>query len=357
MKRYRKKVKIAMAMALATSAISNSMGAIAAKEESVSKNIKAVEEKEQVKEIQEVEENNEQEEKGSVERITGDIAINSTNFPDPFFRQYIKDFYAKTDGAVLSESERNRLTQIDFGATKENPRTDIRSLEGIQYFPSLEYLSCQYQSELTGDLDLRQFQSLKSVDVSDTKITDINIEGLTTLTFFDIGQTLVAEGELDFSQNKSIKTIDISKTGITKINIDGITTLTWLDYAYSGIKEEIDASNNLGLQVLCLHEINSNGHINVNYPLTELHAYNIGLYSLDLSNQTDLTYLECTANNLTWLDVGNNPNLVTLHKSDSFIDLGELGSSFNITNVTEAFEGIDPARVTVVSGATYDPAT
>ncbi|MDE6475556.1 MAG: MBG domain-containing protein, partial [Erysipelotrichaceae bacterium] len=366
-----KKAKLAMTAALTISSLSSGMNYVFAQqenkvqenantEESSIEKEEVVEEKEQVKEIQEVEENNEQKESESVERITGDVVINNANFPDPFLQQYIKDFYGKQYGEVLSESERNRLTYMDldlFGATEENPRTDLISLEGIQYFPALEYLNCKYQSLLREDLDLRLFQSLKYVGMAGTKITDINIEGLTNLTFFDIGQTLVREGELDFSQNKSIEHIDISSTGITKLNIDGITNLTYLDYGDSGIKEEIDASNNPRLKVLNLSGINSNGHINVDYPLIELHAYNAGLYSLDVSNNKDLTYLGCSNNSLTWLDIGKNPNLVTVNKSDSLIDLGALESSFNITNVTEAFEGIDPARVTVVSGANYNPAT
>ncbi|MDE6195519.1 MAG: MBG domain-containing protein, partial [Erysipelotrichaceae bacterium] len=72
---------------------------------------------------------------------------------------------------------------------------------------------------------------------------------------------------------------------------------------------------------------------------------------------TNLSQLNTTNNNLTWLNIADNPNLAILTKNDSMFDLGQIGDSFNIATVKEAFKGIDISKVTVVSGATYDPTT
>lgn len=64
-----------------------------------------------------------------------DVAINSTNFPDDNFRTVVETF-DKDGNGTLSTAEIEAVTSIDCS------NNSIQSLKGIEYFTSLDALSC-----------------------------------------------------------------------------------------------------------------------------------------------------------------------------------------------------------------------
>ncbi|MDE6475921.1 MAG: MBG domain-containing protein [Erysipelotrichaceae bacterium] len=342
MKRYRKHAKIAMAVALTTTSLTTSIENTFAKEEvNIEENTVEAKENfslEQEKTTEEplVEETfTEEVVENTSEKAVGNIVINRTNFPDDGFRNYIKNFFGKSENDTLSETERNRLTSIEARGTQENPRTDIRSLEGIQYFPKLVSLNLQYQTELKGNLDLRQHTLLQIIDLSQTKIDDINIDGLTNLTFFDIAETNIPAREFDFTLNKSMRKIYLYKTEVTSIKIAGLQELVHLDCANTNVSTldvrefkklhtlicsdtnitELDVSENRELVTLwCagleLNELNIDNNL-----LLEDFRYDRGtsdFYSVDTSKQTALKILNCFQTSVERIDVSQNRELEEL---------------------------------------------
>ncbi|MDE6195636.1 MAG: hypothetical protein K2F55_02080, partial [Erysipelotrichaceae bacterium] len=236
MKRYRKQAKIAMAIALTTNSLASSMPTIAAKEE-VTMQENNFENKNEVLEtevlstekedtsVEEVTPEIKSEEKyQSIEKADGDVILNEQYFPDAGFREFIKEATSLNDNDVLTEEKRNQITEISIQGDENNPRTDVRSLEGIQYFPNLERLDCAYQTELTGVLDLTSHKNLQVVRVRNTKIEGIDVTGLTNLAAISIAHSNIG-GELDLRTNTGLQRIYAFNTILTGLKVDGLTNL------------------------------------------------------------------------------------------------------------------------------------
>ena len=73
---------------------------------------------------------------GSLARAAGDVEINETNFPDKIFRNIILSETYGEDG-VLTEEEISDVKWISIN------NDGISSLQGIEYFTSLETLICE----------------------------------------------------------------------------------------------------------------------------------------------------------------------------------------------------------------------
>ncbi|MDE6195933.1 MAG: MBG domain-containing protein, partial [Erysipelotrichaceae bacterium] len=194
-----------------------------------------------------------------------DVEVNTTNFPDDAFRDYVSSQFDSNQDGILSIDELNNVTSISLPTSSE-----ITSVVGIEYFPNLMTLDCSASPQITN---------------------------------------------LDISNNKALKYLACSSTQITSL----------------------DVSQNLALEYL--------------------ECYDTKITSLDVSKNSVLTTLYCYGNNFAWLNIGSNSNLRECIKTDSVIDLGQIEDSFNIATVKDIFKGIDPSKVTVVSGATYDETT
>ena len=68
--------------------------------------------------------------------LAADIKINEKNFPDPIFREYVKEFDKNKDGKFSKE-------EIEKIFTILVARKQITSLKGIEHFSQMTYLSCQ----------------------------------------------------------------------------------------------------------------------------------------------------------------------------------------------------------------------
>ena len=64
------------------------------------------------------------------------IAINSENFPDEVFREYVKTNFDIDKDGFLSENEICSVVEISLN------EKDISDLTGIEYFTHLKVLKC-----------------------------------------------------------------------------------------------------------------------------------------------------------------------------------------------------------------------
>ncbi|MDE6195823.1 MAG: hypothetical protein K2F55_03060, partial [Erysipelotrichaceae bacterium] len=270
----------------------------------------------------------------------------------------------------------NGLTNLTEVAIQDNPNlvgdfdlSENKGLKIVQTFntqitglnidglTNLTWFDISSNPSLTGEFDLRGNTELEWVNAYNTQISNINVTGLAKLKMLSIANTNVS-GEFDFTGNTALEELVLNNTGVTRINTQGLTNLTLLDISSSPeFVGNFDFTSNPALKIINtdntnIHSINVQGLLN----LTHLGVANTPISNLDVSTNTSLQVLDASTN-LTWLNIGNNPNLATLIKKDSIIDLGQIGDSFHIATVSEAFRGIDPSKVTIVSGATYDEAT
>ena len=97
------------------------------------------------------------------------IAINEENFPDANFRDYVKTNFDTTADDVLTESERERVKEMDV-SWKE-----ISDLTGISYFTQLTSLNCGVNDLTTLDVskntELTTLKCYTNMPVSYTHLT------------------------------------------------------------------------------------------------------------------------------------------------------------------------------------------
>ena len=237
--------------------------------------IQAVEESSDTYVEEEIQEDNEiiEDENSFAREVTGSIAINETNFPDSVFRAIVRDFLDSNGDNALSESERNAVINIGVGWRDLNNK--IKNIQGIEFFPNLEYLDCSGNN-------------LTSLDVS--KNTALK-------TLWCVSNNLTS---LDVSKNTALKTLWCSSNNLTSLNVNSATKLDTLECGNNNLTS-LDVSKNT--------------------ELTELYCSNNKLTSLTgVQNLTNLYNLFVSNNLLTVLpDMTRLTNLGPYYNGVRFV--------------------------------------
>ena len=208
------------------------------------------------------------------------LKINSANFPDENFRNYLLEQSYGIDG-VLSDDEISKITSIDVH------ERNISSLKGIEYFTSLILLSC-YNNQLTA-LDVSKNTALTYLLCGSNKLTTLNVSKNTALTSLSC-------------ESNNLTALDVSK--------NTLLTFLWCD---NNQLTSLDMSRNTALVKLsCGNNQLTSLDVTWNTAITSLWCWNNKLTSLDVSKNTALTSLGCKRNQLHSLDVSKNSVLTEL---------------------------------------------
>lgn len=199
----------------------------------------------------------------SSEYSQGDVEINSENFPDEVFRQWLLDPEnlqgAGSDG-VLTEEELMSTTSIQY---RGQTNAMIADLKGIEFFTSLQELSVPYNA-LTS-LDLSKNVNLTYVNCSYNKLTSLNVTQLSKLSAF-------------YCEFNYLKELDLS----------GNPELTII-YCRHNVLETLDFTNNTKLKFI--------------------ETFDNKLKDIDVSMLSELEFLHIDHNKLTRLDMSHNLKL------------------------------------------------
>lgn len=212
------------------------------------------------------------------------VEINSTNFPNQVFLQYVKDNIdtADTTGqkdGKLSQAERDAVTEISI------TNTNCTDLTGIAYFANLKILYC-----------------------SDNKLTGLDMSGNPAME-----QLLCYENNLEslnVTKNKKLSKLKCQHNGLKELNLKDNENLTELNCSYNQLTT-LDVSKNAKLSIL--------------------ECYNNGMEELNLGDITNLRWLLCAENNLTELDVSKNPYLERLHCRHNKLRRLVIGKNYSLT--------------------------
>lgn len=138
---------------------------------------------------------------------SSDVAINSTNFPDENFREYVSRFDINNNG-VLSDSEIQAVRYIYVKGSESNGIVTpfCQDLTGINYFTNLLLLECDHNN-LTS-LNVSNFPSLNELYCNNNNLTS-----------------------LDLSNNGALHTLtwDNNFPGISLDNVDAFVRRLYLD--------------------------------------------------------------------------------------------------------------------------------
>lgn len=244
-----------------------------------------------------------------------DVAINSTNFPDANFRNFLKSKYMLS---VITTAQLNACTELDLNSL------DIADLTGIQYFTQLTKLNC-FNNEITS-VDLRANTKLQELNLGYNKLTSIDLSANTQLQVLylhhnQFNSTLsVANhsqlGTLWVHNNSSLIAVDCSNSNLTNFNVSNCTSLTTLEcYGNTSLSSITGLSSCTNLMYVdcyncnfsdlsALSELPNLAEVYCGHnKLDSLELSQINLETLDVSGNKQLTYLLCSRNRLQSLNV------------------------------------------------------
>ena len=263
---------------------------------------------------------------------------------------------------TLDVSNNKQLTDLycgDIGITT----LDVSKNE------QLTELNC-YNTGIT-TLDVSNNKQLTELYCNNTSITTLDVSKNKQLTKLDCGETGITT--LDVSKNEQLTTLYCYYTGITTLDVSKNEQLTKLDCFNTGITT-LDVSKNKQLTELhCNNTSITTLDVSKNEQLTELDCYNTGITTLDISKNKQLTLLDCSNTGTMTLDISKNEQLTYLDCTNTPLGFLKLGS-LNVSNdfyvpssttasltvasasfdITQAFAGIDTAKISNIQGAELD---
>lgn len=147
------------------------------------------------------------------------VEINSTNFPDQFFLQYVKDNIDTADkDGKLSKAERDAVTEISI------TNTNCTDLTGIAYFANLTELNC-YHNKLT-TLDVSKNAKLSALRCYNNGMEKLNLGDITSLTLLECNDNNLTE--LDVSKNPYLEVLQCRENKLRRVVIGNKYRLTGL---------------------------------------------------------------------------------------------------------------------------------
>ena len=244
-------------------------------------------------------------------RVSAQVAIDETHFPDSVFRAYVQENFDTDRNGSLSEAECEAVRSIDVSGEDGSPTpSPLSDLSGIEYFPNLDSLFCRWTG-LTS-LDVSGNPALRYLDCDNTGLTSLDVSQNPALEYLDCGATGIMS--LDVSQNPALKSLWCWHVGLTSLDVSRNPALEIL-YCQSTGLTSLDVSQNPALVDLYCHYSTGLTSLDVsgNPALELLQCQYTGLTSLDVSGNPALIMISCSYTGITSLDVSQNPTLTTLY--------------------------------------------
>lgn len=187
-------------------------------------------------------------------KVVDPIYINEKNFPDEAFRNWLK----------------NENNINGYGKDEKFTKNEITNIKTIN-------VSNQSIYDLTG---IRNFTSLKSLDCSSNRLTELNVKFLNDLTTLNCSSNQLTILYADY--NSALKTLNCSNNLLNDLYINNSSELVSLQCS----------NNNLLKLELSIHP-----------KLTILHCSNNAIRDLDISSVKSLKTLDCSDNQITTLTI------------------------------------------------------
>ena len=169
---------------------------------------------------------------------SGSVKLDSTNFPDANFRKFVADQFDKNKDGTLSSKEISSAETFKYSGKE----ISIKSLKGIEYLTSLNYLSI-YNGEFSS-IDLSKNTKLEYISISDEKLESINLGNLKEVTSLYLYQTNIKS--LDVTKLTKLEKLAARSLRMTEIDLSHNRELKELDVVYPNERPQIkslDLSN------------------------------------------------------------------------------------------------------------------
>ncbi|MDR1134736.1 MAG: hypothetical protein LBL49_00930, partial [Clostridiales Family XIII bacterium] len=201
-------------------------------------------------------------------------------FTDENFLTAVRELIEKDSGSIY-DTDVSTITELDI------EELGIESLDGIEYFTALKYLSASYNN--LNAIDLSENIALEEILLYDNNLSTLDVSANTSLLALDCGENNLPD--LDVSANTSLEMLFCDHNNLSELNVSKNTAL--ISLSCSG--------NNL-----------LNLNLSENTLLQDLQCSNSGLTELDLSANTELSFIALDDNKLTELDLSAQSWLIFL---------------------------------------------
>lgn len=256
-----------------------------------------------------------------------EIKINSNNFPDSTFSEYLLEEVDKNHNKKLSDAERNAVKELDLSDGSlfvlELGYDAPYSMEGIEYFPNLEKL------DVTGGtlskLDISKNKKLTELRCNNTELTKLSLKNNKMLKKLYCSQCKLKK--LDLKANSELKILNCEDNKLSSIDLSPCTKLQSLFISGSKLKK-LDLSKNVNLNELsCTNTQIKNLDLKNNIHVETIYCPNNKLTKLNVSTNIYLESLNCSNNQLTSLNLKNNTKLKYLNCANNSILSGNAMTS------------------------------
>lgn len=305
------------------------------------------------------------------------VEINSTNFQDTDFQNYVKQ-YDKDGNDSLSLEERNKVTTIELPDDSYCP-----TMKGIEYFPELVTLKCSnvhmrsldvsknlkletlwcYWNNLE-QLDVSKNKALKDLRCGDNNLTTLNVSQNGALEWLSTNDMRNKLNSLDVSYNKALKHLECTKNGLTSLDVSSNEALERL-VCYGNPLTELDVSKNDKLTSLDCRRCGLTS-LKFGSAVSSMECDENQLTELDISQNTKWTDLRCGDNKLTSLSFNENvvmppvPSIYTSNNryqiavdADGIYDLSQLPGNFDVSKTSDWTNGeLNGTKLKVTPGST-----
>ena len=247
---------------------------------------------------------------GGKAHAAGGVAINSTNFPDATFRNYVKENFDTNKNNSLSQAEIAAVTRIEVR------NMAIDSLKGIEYFTSMKTLYCNGNA-LT-ELDVSACTALEWLSCYDNALTSLNVAGCSSLRSLDCSSNSFTS--LNVSNSDALESLYCGSNQLTSLNCKGCDNLQTLSCGNNKLKSlNVSSCPELGT-IYCsnnkIKSINCSGCSK----LYTLYCENNQLTSLDLQACPGLQILYCNGNPMTELNIAPCRYLVFVYTNGNYTE-------------------------------------
>lgn len=291
------------------------------------------------------------------------VEINSTNFQDTNFQNYVNRYDTDGNGS-LSREERNKVTTIEVPDDLYCP-----TMKGIEYFPELVTLKCPnayvrsldvsknlkletlwcYWNNLT-QLDVSKNKALKDLRCGYNYLTTLNVSQNEALEWLSTNDMRSKLNSLDVSYNKALKHLECTKNGLTSLDVSSNEVLELLVCDGNPLTE-LDVSKNDKLTSLSCRRCGLTS-LKFGSAVSSMECDENQLTVLDISQNTKWTDLRCGDNKLTSLSFNENvvmPPVASIYTSnnryqiavdaDGIYDLSQLPGNFDVSKTSDWTNG------------------
>lgn len=291
------------------------------------------------------------------------VEINSTNFQDTDFQNYVKQ-YDKDGNDSLSLEERNKVTTIELPDDSYCP-----TMKGIEYFPELVTLKCSNTHVRSLDvsknlkletlwcnwnnleqLDVSKNKALKDLRCGDNYLTTLNVSQNEALEWLSTNDMRSKLNSLDVSYNKALKHLECMKNGLTSLDVSSNEALELLVCDGNPLTE-LDVSKNDELTSLSCRRCGLTS-LKFGSAVSSMECDENQLTELDISQNTWWTDLRCNDNKLTSLSFNENvgmPPVASINTynnryqiavdADGIYDLSQLPGNFDVSKTSDWTNG------------------